>query len=151
MIYGVLLALVRAHREVGVHRDVGVSTRNVVSRTFPQFFHSRLTPMRGWSVKCFELSADWIHALYKNIPIPFLHLPKYFLPIALELQLNATGLAIASVNNNYCSICTVQSRVSVSLQCTRHQMVHSQWPHSHGLLCHHSLKVRQLPLTNWPY
>ena len=35
----VLLALVRACREVGV------SSRNVVSRTFPQFFHSRLTPM----------------------------------------------------------------------------------------------------------
>ena len=39
MIYGVLLALVRARREVGV------SSRNVVSRTFPQFFHSRLTAM----------------------------------------------------------------------------------------------------------
>ena len=37
--YGVLLALVRARREVGV------SSRNVVSRTFPQFFNSRLTPM----------------------------------------------------------------------------------------------------------
>ena len=39
VIDGVLLALVRAHCEVGM------SSRNVVSRTFPQFFPSRLTPM----------------------------------------------------------------------------------------------------------
>ena len=40
LIYGVLLDLVRARREVGM------SSRNVVSRTFPQFFNSRLTPVQ---------------------------------------------------------------------------------------------------------
>ena len=36
---GILLAFVHA-------REVGVSSRNLVSRTFPQFSQSMLTPMR---------------------------------------------------------------------------------------------------------
>ena len=35
---GILLAFVHA-------REVGVSSRNLVSRTFPQFYRSMLTPM----------------------------------------------------------------------------------------------------------
>ena len=35
---GILLGFVNA-------REVGVSSRNLVSRTFPQFFQSMLTPM----------------------------------------------------------------------------------------------------------
>ena len=35
---GILLGFVNA-------REVGVSSRNLVSRTFPQFFKSMLTPM----------------------------------------------------------------------------------------------------------
>ena len=35
---GILLAFVHA-------REVGVSSRNLVSRTFPQFYQSMLTPM----------------------------------------------------------------------------------------------------------
>ena len=35
---GILLAFVHAH-------DVGMSSRNLVSRTFPQFSQSMLTPM----------------------------------------------------------------------------------------------------------
>ena len=38
IICGILLAFVRT-------RDVGVSSRNVVSRTFPHFSQSMLTPM----------------------------------------------------------------------------------------------------------
>ena len=37
---GILLGFVHA-------REVGVSSRNLVSRTFPQFFRSMLTPMPG--------------------------------------------------------------------------------------------------------
>ena len=36
---GILLAFVHA-------REVGVSSRNLVSRTFPQFYQSMLTPMQ---------------------------------------------------------------------------------------------------------
>ena len=43
---GILLAFVRA-------REVGLSSRNLVSRTFPHFFHSMLTAMGatylGWT------------------------------------------------------------------------------------------------------